>query len=207
MKLLHIDSSILAETSVSRSVSAAIVRTIRTAVPGVEVVYRDLVADPLPHLTLSYLPARYPLAGDAVNPDPSEAHRLASEAVLNEFLASDFVVIGAPMYNFTVPSQLKAWIDRIVITGKTFRYTPEGVALGLCGDKRVIVAISRGGFYGKDTPQAGDEHLESYLRSIFRFIGVKRLEFVTAEGIQITPEIRRKSHQEALQTAGALTLE
>lgn len=204
MKLLHIDSSILGETSISRSVSSAIVRTIRAAMPDIEVVNRDLVADPLAHLTLSYLPNHYPLAGDAVNSDPSEEHRLISDAVLSEFLDSDIVVIGAPMYNFTVPTQLKAWIDRIVITGKTFRYTPEGVVIGLCGDKRVIVAVSRGGFYGQNTAQAGDEHLETYLRSIFRFIGVTRLEFVIAEGIQITPEQRKKSHEEALRMASVL---
>jgi FMN-dependent NADH-azoreductase len=206
MKLLHLDSSILGETSVSRSVSAAIVAAIRQAVPGIEVVRRDLVAEPLAHLTLSSLPNQYPLAGGAVSSHPSEAHRLAGEAVLAEFLASDIVVIGAPMYNFTVPTQLKAWIDRIVITGKSFYYTPEGVPVGLCGDKRVIVAVSRGGFYGKATAQAGDEHLETYLTSIFRFIGVKRLEFVVAEGIQISPDQRRTSHEAALRTARAFSL-
>lgn len=204
MKLLHVDSSILGETSVSRSVSAAIVETIRRAMPEIEVIRRDLVADPLPHLTLSYLPPQYPLAGQAVDNDPSLVHRQASEQVLTEFLSADIVVIGAPMYNFTVPTQLKAWIDRIVITGKTFRYTPEGVAVGLCGDKRVIAAISRGGFYAAGSAQEGDEHLETYLRSIFRFIGVTRLEFIVAEGIQITPEQRRQSHAAALAQAAVI---
>lgn len=206
MKLLHLDSSILGETSVSRSVSAAIVKTLRDATPGIEITYHDLVAEPLPHLTLSFLPSRYPLAGDAVNSDPSEQHRLASEAVLTEFLASDIVVIGAPMYNFTVASQLKAWIDRIVIAGRTFRYTPEGVVIGLCGDKRVIIAVSRGGIYGERTPNAGNEHLETYLTSIFRFMGVIRLEFIVAEAIQITPEHRKKSVAEALRMAHAVSL-
>lgn len=204
MKLLHLDSSILGETSISRSVSAAIVASIRASLPDVEVSYRDLVAAPLPHLTLAMLPTKYPLAGSAVSADPSEVLRRASEAVLDEFLAADIVVIGAPMYNFTVSTQLKAWIDRIVITGRSFRYTPEGVAVGLCGDKWVIVAVARGGFYGAHSSQPENEHLETYLRAIFRFIGVTRLEFIVAEGIQITPEQRRLSHEAALRQAGAV---
>lgn len=207
MKLLHVDSSILGDTSVSRSVSAAIVETFRKTAPGIEVIRRDLVAQPLAHLTLSYLPNQYPLARGAVNPDPSEDHRLASERVLAEFLGSDVVVIGAPMYNFTVSTQLKAWIDRIVINGKTFRYTPEGIAVGLCGNKRLIVAVSRGGFYGAGSAQMADEHVETYLTSIFRFIGVTKLDFVVAEGIAISPDQRQKSHDEALWTAMSLDVE
>lgn len=207
MRLLHIDSSILGETSVSRSISAAIVNSIRRDQPDIEVIRRDLVADPLPHLTLSYLPTKYPLAGAAQDKDPSVAHRQESENVLAEFIGSDIVVIGAAMYNFTVPTQLKAWIDRIVITGKTFRYTAEGIAVGLCGDKRVICALSRGGFYGPDSGQPDNEHLETYLKSIFRFIGVTNLECVIAEGIQVSPEHRRLAHEAALRTANAFSLD
>lgn len=207
MKLLHIDSSILGDTSISRSISAAIVATIRGAVPDIEVTYRDLAAEPLPHLTLSYLPSKYPVAGAAVDIDPSEAHRRISASVLTEFLAADIVVIGAPMYNFTVPTQLKSWIDRIVIAGESFRYMSDGIVVGLCGDKRVIVAVSRGGFYGRGSGQEVDEHLETYLRSIFRFIGVTRLEFVIAEGIQITPDQRRMSHEAALARAKTINVE
>lgn len=204
MKLLHLDSSILGETSVSRSLSAAAVKRLQELYPGIQVTYRDLVAQPLPHLELSYLPQKYPLAGAAVDHDPSEQHRHVSEAILDEFLASDIVVIGSPMYNFTVPTQLKAWIDRIVIAGRTFRYTPEGQLIGLASDKRVICTLSRGGFYGKETGYRANEHLETYLASIFGYIGVTRLEFIIAEGIQITPEIRQKSHAEALRLASII---
>ena len=118
-------------------------------------------------------------------------------------LAADIVVLGAPMYNFTIPSQLKAWIDRIVVAGKTFKYDAAGVR-GLAGNKRVIIAVSRGGFYGPDTPMAAFEHLETYLRGVFGFIGVKNLEFIAADGVQIGPEHREKALKGALEAAGAL---
>jgi FMN-dependent NADH-azoreductase len=104
------------------------------------------------------------------------------------------------MYNFTIPSQLKAWIDRIVVAGKTFKYGAQG-AEGLAGNKRVIIAISRGGFYGAGTPAAVGEHLETYLRWVFGFIGVTNPEFIFADGIQVGPEHREKALAGALQAA------
>jgi FMN-dependent NADH-azoreductase len=199
MKLLHIDSSVLGPHSVSRQVSAAIVDRLRQATPGLDIVYRDLSSTPLAHLSGLHLAA----AQGAV-PEPALLPDIAaSQAVLEEFLAADIVVLGAPMYNFTIPSQLKAWIDRIVVAGKTFKYGAEGVQ-GLAGNKRVIIAISRGGFYGAGTPMAAFEHLESYLRGVFGFIGVKNLEFIAADGIQIGPEHREKAVAGALQAAGSL---
>jgi FMN-dependent NADH-azoreductase len=120
--------------------------------------------------------------------------------VLEEFLAADIVVLGAPMYNFTIPSQLKAWIDRVVVAGKTFKYSAAGPE-GLAGNKRVIMAISRGGFYGAGTPAAVAEHLETYLRVVFGFIGIKNPEFIFADGIQVGPEHREKALAGALQAA------
>jgi FMN-dependent NADH-azoreductase len=197
MNLLHIDASVLGDHSVSRQVSAAIVARLRAANPNVDVVYRDLAAQPLAHLTGLHLAA----AGGAEVPDQIQREHADAQAALNEFLAADVVVIGAPMYNFTLPSQLKAWIDRILIAGKTFRYSASGPE-GLAGDKRVIVAISRGGFY--DAGNAAAEHLESYLRTVFGFIGVTDLEFVAADGIQIGPEQRAKSVSGALEAASQL---
>ena len=171
MKLLHIDSSITGENSVSRRLSAGVVARLRQADPTVTVIRRDLAAEPVGHLTLGDMPAKG---------EHSE--------VLDEFLAADTVVIGAPMYNFTLPSQLKAWIDRILVAGVTFRYGAAGPE-GLAGGKRVIVALTRGGLYGANTPAASAEHLETYLKVVFGFIGVTP-EFVIAEGIQIGPEQR-----------------
>src|SRR5882757_533494 len=199
MKLLHLDSSVLGPHSVSRQVSAAIVARLLQATPGLDVSYRDLTVTPLGHLTGSHLAASQGAPAEAALRDDLAA----GQAVLNEFLAADIVVLGAPMYNFTIPSQLKAWIDRILVAGKTFKYGAQG-AEGLAGNKRVIIAISRGGFYGAGTPAAVGEHLETYLRWVFGFIGVTNPEFIFADGIQVGPEHREKSIASALQAATSL---
>ena len=173
MKLLHVDSSILGANSVSRAVTEAVVDRLKRSEPGLETTYRDLSASPLPHLTLAQLPGDHPLSALAPMSDAIQHDRAASQAALGEFLAADIVVIGAPMYNFAIPSQLKAWIDRILIRGKTFRYSQDGVK-GLAGNKRVIVVVSRGGFYGPATPSASAEHTETYLRTALGFIGITR---------------------------------
>jgi FMN-dependent NADH-azoreductase len=200
MKLLHVDASILGANSASRRLSAAAVERLNKATPGLEIVYRDLAAEPLSHLTGEHLAAVH----GAVPESPTVQKDIAaSQTALADFLAADIIVIGAPMYNFTIPSQLKAWIDRIVIAGKTFRYGPNG-AEGLAGNKRVVIAISRGGLYGPGAPAAALEHLETYLRAVFGFIGVTNLEIIVAEGLQIGPEQREKSMLGALQSAAAL---
>ncbi|HEY3795441.1 MAG TPA: NAD(P)H-dependent oxidoreductase [Bradyrhizobium sp.] len=196
MKLLHIDSSVLGPHSVSRQVSAAIVERLRQASPGLHITYRDLSSTPLAHLSAPHLAAAQGAAPDAAFHDDIAA----SQAVLEEFLAADIVVLGAPMYNFTIPSQLKAWIDRILVAGKTFRYSAQG-AEGLAGNKRVIVAVSRGGFYGAGTPAAVGEHLETYLRWVFGFIGIANPEFISADGIQVGPQHREKALADALAAA------
>ena len=200
MRLLHIDASILGANSASRQLSEAVVERLRKSTPDLEVTYRDLAAGPLAHLSGAHLAA----AQGATPESPALQQDLAaSQAVLEEFLAADIVVIGAPMYNFTIPSQLKAWIDRILVAGKTFRYGAAGPE-GLAGNKRVIIAISRGGLYGPGAPAAVLEHLETYLRGVFGFIGVTNPELIVAEGLLLGPEQRERSMQRALQAAGAL---
>ena len=174
MTVLKIDSSITGENSVSRQLTARIVDQLRGS--GADVIERDLVEQPLDHLTLG---------------------AFADSSVLDEFLAADTVVIGAPMYNFSVPSQLKAWIDRIAVAGKTFRYTANGPE-GLAGDKRVIIAVSRGGNYSEGSPAANFEHLETYLTAVFGFFGIKP-EFVHADGIAVGPEAREAGIANGLQ--------
>ena len=199
MKLLHIDSSVLGPHSVSRQVSAAIVDRLREANPGLEVSYRDLTLTPLAHLTGSHL-----AGGQGAAPEAGlQADIVAGRTALEEFQAADIIVLGAPMYNFTIPSQLKAWIDRILVAGKTFKYGAQGVD-GLAGNKRVSVAISRGGYYGPGTPAAVGEHLETYLRWVFGFIGVANPEFISADGIKVGPEHREKAVAGALKAASDL---
>ena len=197
MKLLHVDTSILGTNSASRQLSGAVVERLRKATPALNLTYRDLAAEPLSHLSGEHLAA----AQGAVPESPTVQKDIAaSQAVLEEFLAADTVVIGAPMYNFTIPSQLKAWIDRIVVAGKTFRYSAAGPE-GLAGNKRVVIAISRGGFYGAGTPAAAMEHLETYLRGVFGFMGVTNPEIIIAEGLMVGPEQREKAMQTALRAA------
>jgi len=196
MKLLHIDSSVLGPHSVSRQLSAAIVDRLRKARPGLEIAYRDLATTPLAHLSGPHLAAAQGAAPEA----DLQRDLAAGQAVMDEFLAANIVVLGAPMYNFTIPSQLKAWIDRIVVAGKTFKYSEQGVE-GLTGNKRVIIAVSRGGYYGAGSPAAAGEYVETYLRWVFGFIGVKNLEFISADGVQVGPEHRAKALAGALQAA------
>ena len=197
MKLLHIDSSILGANSVSRRLSASLVRKWRAEVPGLEVVYRDLAVEPLPHLSGALLGAQA-AAPETRSP---EDHRdvTTSAAVLEEFLAADIVVVGAPMYNFSVPSQLKAWIDRIAVAGKTFRYTEKGPE-GLAGGKKVVIVSSRGGFYGPDTPAAPMDHQEPYLRSVFGFLGITDIDYIRAEGVAMGPDQRQSALDNAMNT-------
>ena len=187
MNLLHIDSSVLGENSASRALSAAVVMHLRAEYPGSHVDYRDLAAQSLPHFT--------PMLAES---DPC-AHRNAE--VLDEFLTADVVVIGAPMYNFGIPSQLKAWVDRILIAGRTFRYDANGPE-GLAGGKRVIIASARGGIYSEGGAAAADFQ-ENYLRHVFGFIGITNVEFVRAEGLNLGPEQREASLRRAHELIGA----
>ena len=164
MKLLHLDSSIQGDASVSRIVSAAVVERLRADIADLDVSYRDLVAAPIDHLTMTAL-------GDA-----------QAQMLVNELLATDTVVIGAPLYNFTISSQLMAWFDRIVMAGRTFRYIENG-SEGLAGCKRVIVALVRGGVYSEGSPIAADKHAETLLRTIFAFIGIDDAQFIVAKGV------------------------
>jgi FMN-dependent NADH-azoreductase len=189
MKILHVDASILGDSSVSRQLSAAIVRRLHEVHPGSAVTRYDLGAEPIGHLTGAHLAA----ASGSAAPDAALRDDLArGQRALEDFLDADIVVVGAPMYNFAVSSQLKAWIDRLAVAGKTFRYTASG-SEGLAGGKKLIVASSRGGTYGPDSPAAALDHQEKYLRDIFGFFGITDLTFVRAEGLAISAEQRQAS--------------
>jgi FMN-dependent NADH-azoreductase len=177
MKLLHIDSSIQGAGSASRELTREIVARWVAERPDTEVTYLDLAAQELPHLSQKSL----------VRADELEAAR--NTQALEQFLAADAIVIGAPVYNFTIPSQLKAWIDRITVAGKTFRYTESGPQ-GFAGGKQVIVAVARGGVRASD---ASGEFGEPYLRFLFAFLGIDDVRFVRAEGLAISPQHRAAS--------------
>ena len=180
-KLLHIDSSILGGNSVSRQLTAQIVASWRAAHPATQVSYLDLAVDTPSHLSAESLGFRMP-AGTATLSETQQRENAISEALVSQFLAADVVVIGAPLYNFSIPTQLKAWIDRIAQAGRTFTYTDKG-PVGLAGGKTIIVASTRGGMYSTSDAGNAMEHQESYLKTIFGFFGVTDVRFVRAEGL------------------------
>lgn len=181
MKLLHIDSSATGANSVSRKLGAAVVDRWHSINPEIEVIHRDLDAAPIPHLS------------DRILSGQDEAASAVAETAMKEFLAADVVVIGVPFYNFGIPSTLKAWIDRIVVAGKTFRYTetgPEGLAQG----KRVVLAISSGGHHAG----TARDFAEPYLRTVLGFVGITDIEVVRADGVAVSPQARDTAIAKAL---------
>ena len=196
MNVLHIDSGILADHSVSRRLTAAVAAQIEAEQPGATNTYRDLVANPLPHLSGAHL------AAANARPDDVDAGVAADVAenkvVLDEFLAADTVILGVPMYNFSLPSQLKAWIDRVAVAGKTFRYTAEGPE-GLAKGKKVIIVSTRGGHYSAG-PAAAMDHQESYLKVVLGFFGITDVEIVRAEGLNLGADSKVEAISEAERT-------
>ncbi|MGJ4928308.1 FMN-dependent NADH-azoreductase [Bradyrhizobium sp. HKCCYLS2038] len=198
MKLLHIDSSVAGPGSVTRLLSAEIVSALTKAAPA-ETAYRDLAAEPVTHLTGAHLAA---MQGGAADPALQQDIHDGLQA-MEQFLAADIVVIGAPMYNFGVPSQLKAWIDRLAVPGKTFVYGEKG-PVGLCKGKKVIIASARGGIFSVGSPIAALDHQETYLQAFFGFLGISDISFVRAEGVAMGPEARAKAIEAAKAQALAL---
>jgi FMN-dependent NADH-azoreductase len=181
MKLLHIDSSPLGGNSVSRHLTQRIVAQWRATHPGTVVEYLDLAADAPSHLSIDSLGFRMGPNAEGLS-EVQRRENEVSEKLVSQFLAADVIVLGAPMYNFSVPTQLKAWIDRVAQVGRTFKYTEKGPQ-GLAGGKTVIVASSRGGVYSTNPALAGLDHQESYLKTVFGFFGITDIQFVRAEGV------------------------
>ncbi len=180
MKLLHIDSSILEGHSVSRQLSAEVVAEWRKSHPDTRVDYLDLAVDTPSHFSADALGIK-----SGLQAQPTEAQRhenSVSERLVSQFLDADVIVVGAPFYNFGIPTQLKAWIDRLAQVGRTFKYTETG-PVGLAGGKTVIVASARGGVYSTSAGGQAMEHQESYLKVIFGFFGIADVRIVRAEGV------------------------
>lgn len=191
MKLLHIDSSPLAGTSVSRQLTRSTVAQWQASHPDATVEYLDLAVDAPTHLNGDSLGFRLGIDAEGLS-ETQRRENVVSERLVSQFLAADVVVIGAPMYNFSVPSQLKAWIDRIAQAGRTFRYTEKGPQ-GLAGGKTVIVASTRGGVYSTNPALAAMDHQESYLKAVFGFLGVTDVRFVRAEGVAMGEAAKAKA--------------
>ena len=201
MKLLHVDSSISGENSASRKLTQQIVAEWTAKHPDTQVEYLDLVAEAPNHFTTAAMAPRTGQTDDLSAEQVAE--NAVSEKLVSQFLAADVIVMGAPFYNFSIPTQLKAWIDRLAQPGRTFRYTSNGPE-GLAGNKTVYLVLSRGGIYSESEQGQAMEHQESYLRVMFGFMGVTDLRIVYAEGLGKTPELRDQIVENAKASVSAL---
>jgi FMN-dependent NADH-azoreductase len=186
--VLVLNSSVLGDASVSKALVREGLSLLREKQPSLSIVERDLAAAPIPHLTADS--SAVLLGGSAAN----EAQRAAlalSDTLIGELQAADTIVIGAPMYNFGIPSILKAWFDYVLRAGVTFRYGEAG-AQGLLTGKRAIVVETRGGFYGEGPAQALDSQ-EPHLRTLLGFIGITDVSFVRAERLAFGPEVSEQA--------------
>lgn len=179
--ILHIDSSILADYSVSRTLTAEIVARQQALHPEATIIRRDLAEDALLSLSGAHVAAFQ--GGDVADSALAKDLEIGG-AYIEDLFAADVVVIGAPMYNLSIPAQLKGWIDRVCVAGRTFQYGANGPE-GLVKGKKVIVASTRGGMYGPDSPAAAFEHQESYLLSVLAFMGMTDVTVVRAEGLNM----------------------
>jgi FMN-dependent NADH-azoreductase len=182
--ILHIDSSILGGYSASRALTADIVARQLALHPGARVIRRDLVVDAAMHLSDAHLAV---FQGGEVGNPALGADLATGGAYIDDLFAADIIVIGAPMYNFTVPSQLKGWIDRVCVAGRTFQYGANGPE-GLVKGKKVYVASTRGGVYTGESPAAALDHQESYLLGVLGFIGLTDVTIIRAEGLAMGEE-------------------
>ena len=182
--VLHINSSVRQNGSLSRQLGAEFVAKWQEANPSGTVVTRDLAASPVPHLTEQMMGAYFTPAEQRT---ADQAHTIkTSDALVDELLAADTIVIGAPMYNFSVTSGLKAWIDHVARAGRTFKYGANGPE-GLVSGKKVYVFVASGGVYSEG-PAAAYDHVTTYLRSVLGFLGMTDVTFIVAEGVAMGEE-------------------
>lgn len=193
MQILHIDSAITGNNSITRELTADILASLQQTHPEAKVDYLDLAVNAPSHLSAQSLGFR---TGQEAATEIERKENAISEALVTQFLAADVIIVGAPFYNFTIPTQLKAWLDRIAQAGRTFKYTATG-PVGLAGDKKVIIASARGGAYSSSAAGQAMEHQESYLKVIFGFMGVTDVSIVRAEGVSMGPEAKAVAMQGA----------
>ena len=201
-KVLVLNSSALGSASVSNELIHDTLARLRARDPNLEVITRDLGANPVPHLNTDSATA---LRGAAPANATQSAAQSLSDTLIAELKAADTIVIGAPMYNFGIPSTLKAWFDYVLRAGITFRYTEAG-PVGLLEGKRAIVIESRGGFYSEGATKALDSQ-EPHLKTLLGFIGIKDVTFVRAEKLAFGPEARQQALDGARAQLGQLFTE
>ena len=193
--ILVIESSPRKSASISRKLTQAIVDKLKAANPGAAVKVHDLAAHPFPHLEESTLAAFYTPVDK--HTDENKKAVLNSTQAIDELKAADVIVLGVPMYNFGIPSVLKAWVDHICRAGFTFQYTASGPK-GLVKGKKIYLAIASGGVYTEGSMKAYD-FTESYLRGVLGFLGMTDIQAVRAEGISV-PGIQDTALEKGIQS-------
>lgn len=204
MKLLHVDSSPLGANSVSRELSATLVARAKALHTDVSVEVLDLIAEAIPQLDLDSLGFRLGIE-DASLTDAQRRENLRTRKLIDSLFAADVIVIGAPMYNFSIPSQLKAWIDRLAQARLTFKYTENG-PVGLVTGKKVYIASARGGVYSTSEGGRAMDFQEDYLKTVLGFMGMKDVTIVRAEGVGMGPEARAKAIAAAKEQIAGLAI-
>lgn len=200
--ILLLQSSSNLASSVSRDLADSYLRDYRAAHPDATVKERDLVAAPVPHLGVDLFGGMF--GKPEVLTDAQKAALAVSDGLVDDLMAASLIVIGAPMYNFGIPSALKAWIDHIVRAGRTFQYTANGPQ-GLATGKKAVLFLASGGVYS-DGPFKTYDFQETYLRTILGFIGITDVTVVRAEGLALGPEAATKGVADARARAAALDL-
>jgi FMN-dependent NADH-azoreductase len=201
-KLLFVTSSLFGAESKSRQIALEFIEAWRTAHPATLVTTRDLNAGTMPHISLDTLGALMTPAEKRTRDQQAAVD--FSDRLIAELEAADAIVIAAPMYNFSIPSTLKAWIDHVARAGRTFRYTAAGTPEGLLRNKRVFIVTGRGGFYAGESPARALDFQEPYLRAVLGFIGLADVSFIHVEGLKAGPEAAAKGLDRARASIGAL---
>ncbi len=190
-KVLHIDASARGANSESIRLTNEFLERWHAANPQDVIIHRDIVDKPLPHVDSIFLDGL--MTPEAERTPEQQQAVTRSDELINEFLTADVLVLGVPMYNFGIPSTLKAWLDHISIAGRTFQYTATGPK-GLVSNKPVYILSTRGGVYD-DSPM---EHQTSYLKTMFGFFGIEDIHIIQAQGLNLSPEGREKSITDAI---------
>ena len=199
--ILYINSSVRSTDSISRQLTGEFVEKLKAAHPGARVIERDLAKNPVPHLSEQMMGAYFTPA-EQRSEEQKRTVKLSDDLVA-ELLSADIVVIGAPMYNFSVSSTLKAWIDHVARAGVTFKYNEQGVPVGLVNGKKFYVFTARGGVYSSGPAKALDFH-ETYLRGVLGFLGITDVTFVNTEGVAMGAEAANKAMADARSAMAAL---
>ncbi len=189
-KLLRINSSILGDNSVSNQLMAQVLDALQQADGHWQVTERDFSQTPIPHLDSEWLQAL--TTPDADRTDAQQEKVDFSDSLIRELQEADLVVIGLPMYNFSVPSMLKSWNDHVARAGVTFKYTESGPQ-GLLGDKKVLLIASTGGEHDND----GGDFLRPYMRHFLGFLGIHDIDIISASGLNLGEAPRQQALQKA----------